>query len=58
MENLYSPTQQDRYEDADHILAQIGCGRYDSERKDSAIIEDLLLVIERMDSRIRELENK
>jgi hypothetical protein len=58
MENFYPPTQQDRYEDADNILAQINCGRYDSERRDSEIISDLLLVVERMDARIRELENK
>lgn len=58
MENFYVPTQQDRYENADYILAEIGCGCYNSERRDSAIIADLLLVIERMDARIRELENK
>jgi len=54
----YPQTQDERQQEADDILALISCGRYDSERKDSAIIADLLLVIERMDARIRELENK
>ena len=58
MEDDEPLTRHERFERANYILAEIGCGRYDSSRKDGIIIEDLLLVIERMDARIRELESR
>jgi len=58
MDNDEPLTQDERQQEADNILALIRCGRYDTDRKDSSIIGDLLLVIERMDARIRELERK
>ena len=58
MDNDDEPlTQDERQQEADDILDLIRCGRYNVDRKDSSVIGDLLLVIERMDGRIMELEN-
>lgn len=58
MEDDEPLTQTERYRAADHIINLIGCGRYNLDRKDSALISDLFLVIERMSYRMGQMKEE